>query len=62
MRKWSPCHVTDDWGTVFQVVVPKPFREQVLSVAHDHELAGHVGVRKTYDSLLKHFFLAFNEI
>ncbi len=29
MRKWSPCHVTDDWGTVFQVVVPKPFREQV---------------------------------
>lgn len=56
MRKWSPRHVTDDWGTVFQVVVPKPFREQVLSVAHDHELAGHVGVRKTYDSLLKHFF------
>ncbi|XDV49410.1 hypothetical protein PO909_018663 [Leuciscus waleckii] len=56
MRKWSPGHVKDDWGTVVQVVIPKPYREQVLSVAHDHELSGHVGVRKTYDNLLKHFF------
>ncbi len=38
-------------GVPFFVVIPKPFREQVLSVTHDHELTGHVGVRKTYDSL-----------
>lgn len=25
-------------------------------MAHDHELSGHVGVQKTYDNLLKHFF------
>lgn len=25
MRKWSPSHVKDDWGTIFQVVVPKSF-------------------------------------
>ncbi len=46
MRKWSPRHAKNDWSTVFQVVVPKPYREQVLSVAHDHELSGHVGIRK----------------
>ncbi len=44
------------WITVFQVIVPKPYRLQVLSVAHDHELSGHLGIRKTYDQLLKHFF------
>lgn len=25
MFKWSPGHVTDDWGTFFQVVVPNHF-------------------------------------
>ncbi len=28
----------------------------MLSVAHDHELSGHLGICKTYDQLLKHFF------
>ncbi len=55
MRKWSPHHAENDWSTVFQVVVPKPYREQVLCVAHDHEFSGHVGIRKTYDHLMKHF-------
>ncbi len=56
MRKWSPRHAENDWSTVFQVVVPKPYREQALRVAHDHELSGHVDIRKTYDHLMKHFF------
>ncbi len=56
MRKWSPRHAENDWSTVFPSVVPKPYREQVLSIAHDHELSGHVGIRKTYDHLMKHFF------
>ncbi len=56
MRKWSPRHAKSDWSTVFQVIVPKPYRLQVLSVAHDHKLSGHLGIRKTYDQLLKHFF------
>ncbi|KAL0153990.1 hypothetical protein M9458_050705, partial [Cirrhinus mrigala] len=38
------------------VVVPKSYRENVLSVAHDHELSGHLGIKKTYYNLLKHFF------
>lgn len=56
MRKWSLRHAENDWSTVFQVVVPKPYQEQVLSVGHDHELSGHVGIRKTYDHLINHFF------
>lgn len=56
MRKWSPPKAEEDWSTVYQVVVPKPYRLHALSVAHEHELSGHVGIRKTYDSLLKHFF------
>ncbi len=56
MRKWSPPKAEEDWNTVYQVVVPEPYRLQVLSVAHEHELSGHVGIRKTYDRLLKHFF------
>ncbi len=43
-------------GTVFQVVVPNSYREYVLRVAHDHELSGHLGIKKTYNNLLKHFF------
>lgn len=56
MRKWSPENLNYDWSSVFQVVVPKSYRENVLSVAHDHELSGHLGIKKTYYNLLKHFF------
>ncbi len=56
MRKWSLRHANSDWSSVFQVIVLKPYRQQVLSVAHDHEISGHLGIRKTYDQLLKHFF------
>ncbi|KAI2645228.1 Retrovirus-related Pol polyprotein [Labeo rohita] len=56
MRKWSPEKVKHDWSSVFQVVVPQPYRGYILSLAHDHELSGHLGVRKTYHNLLKHFF------
>ncbi len=55
-HKWSTRHANNDWSTVFQVVVPKHHREQVLSVTHDHKLSGHVGICQTYDHLMKHFF------
>ena len=56
MRKWTPPNSKHEWSSVIQVVVPKPYRQQVLSVAHDHDLSGHLGIRKTYDRILKHFF------
>lgn len=56
MRKWTPS-VADESGcdTIFQIVVPKCFQEQVLSVAHD-KVAGHLGVAKTRYRVTRHFF------
>lgn len=55
MRKWTP-DSAHEWSSVFQVVVPAPYRSQVLAIAHDHAFAGHLGVKKTYYRILKHFF------
>ncbi|KAL3987989.1 helicase SRCAP [Sarotherodon galilaeus] len=53
-RTWSP----DPTGLhkVHQVVVPKEYRSRVLSLAHDASLAGHLGINKTYQRVLRHFF------
>ena len=58
MRKWSPlsASVQDDWTIVKQIVVPHRYRSEILSMAHDNLLAGHLGVNKTYDRILRHFF------
>ena len=54
MRRWSPD--SSETRTVNQVVVPKGFRAQVLSLAHDSALAGHLGIKKTYHRVLRNFF------
>ncbi|XP_076851553.1 uncharacterized protein LOC143502752 [Brachyhypopomus gauderio] len=56
MRKWSPANASGVWDDVHQIVVPQPFRTHVLSLAHDHPLSGHLGIRKTVQRLLQHFF------
>lgn len=58
MRKWTSPKMScqDDWSSVFQVVVPSAYRSDILHLAHDHCLAGHMGVRKTLDRVLRHFF------
>ena len=57
MRKWSSSAMAGlDWGEVNQVVIPTPFRRQVLTLAHENPWAGHLGVNKTYQRLLRHFF------
>ena len=46
-----------DHGKTFnQLVVPKPYRSQVLRLAHDSALAGHLKTRKTTDRILTQFF------
>jgi len=56
MRRWSSENPEEDWSVVHQVVVPKDFRSQVLMLAHDHSWSGHMGVTKTYNRILRHFF------
>ena len=57
MRKWTSPKMSrhDDWSSVFQVVVPSVYRHDVLQLAHDHCLAGHMGIKKTLDRVLRHF-------
>ena len=44
-------------GRLFrQLVVPKIFRNQVLKLAHDSAMAGHLGVKKTCDRVLANFY------
>lgn len=57
VRKWTPrSSSTGDWRTVTQIVVPKPFRGDVLRLKHDDPLAGHLGANKTYERVLRCFF------
>ena len=56
MCKWKAHDIDGDWSTVSQVVLPTLYRQQVLSVAHDPAWSGHLGMSKTYDRILQHFF------
>ena len=58
MHKWRPADVPADadWSVKHQIVLPKSFRTEVLSLTHENPLCGHVGVTKTYYKLLNHFF------
>ena len=58
MRKWKPTSVSmhEDWWDVHQIVVPCKHRREILYLAHDNPLAGHLGISKTYDRILRCFF------
>lgn len=60
MRSWnarlSRDENSDDWNVVHQIVVPSKFRQHILSLAHDHLWSGHLGINKTYNRVLQHFF------
>ena len=58
MRKWRPPEVAanEDWHVRNQVVLPPSCRPDVLKLAHEAPTAGHRGVNKTCDRILRHFF------
>jgi hypothetical protein len=58
MRKWRPSDVPADesWHEVHQVVLPESYRTDVIRIAHELPLSGHLGVRKTQGRILKHFY------
>ena len=58
MRKYRPPNVSpaDDWAVIHQVVVPKAYRKEIMSMAHDLPVSGHLGIKKTTDRILQQFF------
>lgn len=58
MRKWRPPDrpASDDWSVFDQIVLPQGYREDVLRLAHETPLAGHLGIRKTQAKIMRHFY------
>ena len=58
MKKWRPPTASpkDQWKVSHQIVVPKPYRDDILSLAHESPLAGYPGVNKTCNGVLTHFY------
>ncbi|KAJ8041495.1 hypothetical protein HOLleu_12325 [Holothuria leucospilota] len=51
------CSPRVEHGNEFrQLVVPAKFRSQVMELAHESLLGGHLGSKKTVDRVLAHFF------
>ena len=58
MRKWRPPDVSaeDEWTVNHQKVVPRVYRPEILNLAHETPMSGHLGVNKTYHKILNHFY------
>ncbi|CAB3980524.1 Retrovirus-related Pol poly, partial [Paramuricea clavata] len=58
MRKWRPSTVpvNEEWLVRYQIVIPKTYRPEVLSLAHETPLSGHLGINKTYQKIITHFY------
>ncbi|KAL2089275.1 hypothetical protein ACEWY4_013963 [Coilia grayii] len=58
LRKWRPPKrpATEDWTVRCQIVLPLCFRQDVLRLAHEKPMAGHLGIRKTQERVLRHFY------
>ena len=41
---------------VTQIVVPKQLQGKLLTVAHEYPTSGHLGVKKSFDRLTRHFY------
>ena len=58
MRSWRPLKVPayEHWKMKQQIVVPQVYRQKILEMAHEGNLAGHLGIRKTLGKILCHFY------
>ena len=58
MHKWRPpsAPAADDLRVVYQILVPKNCRRNVLELAHSTPMAGHLGVNKIYNRIQTHFY------
>ena len=56
-RKWRPDGSAEgDVRTCKQLVLPQQCRQQVLRLAHDVPMAGHMGVARTKDRILQRYY------
>ncbi len=55
VRKWTPCSDRALGEPIFQIVIPDGLRDLVLKTAHG-DVAGHLGVKKTYNNVMRYFF------
>ena len=58
MRKWLPSEYDNGQKgeTVNQIVVPTVHRREVLELAHNLPMSGYLGIRKTCNRVLQHFY------
>ena len=58
MRKWHPPDVSaeEEWTVNHQVVAPRVYRHEILNLAHETPMSGHLGINKTYHKILNHFY------
>ena len=58
MRKWRSPEVPadDEWAVNHQIVVSKFYRSEILSLAHENHMSGHLGIKNTYYRILNHFY------
>ena len=57
-RKWRPPEASADeeWRVVHQIVVPNVYRKDIMHMAHDSPLSGHLGIKKTYSRIIPYFY------
>ena len=58
MRRWRPptVPVNEEWQIRYQNVIPATYRPEVLSLAHETPLSGHLGINKAYQKITTHFY------
>ena len=60
MRKWRPPlrPADEDWTVVHQVVFPPGYRKEILRIAHELPVGGHIRRQKDEGSNHEAFLLA----
>ena len=58
MRNWRPFDVPadDECAVYHQIVVPRSYCHEILSIAHESSMSGHLGINKTYHKIIYHFY------
>lgn len=58
MRKWRQPLVPalEDWAVVYQVVIPKTYKPEIVRTTHEILFEGYLGINKICDKILRHFY------